>query len=204
MAALPLVWTLLTVSLTSGWSQILQQETVKILYPKILSTEDIECDCVNKCDNVYWFRSIHNHEKLEFLGKCNNAGRGVHGTAVDKARFKLSRRSSASFVLSIVNVTEEDTGIYSCVLKERNNETWKSGILLRPGVTPPTSPPQTKSKPEPVCRCPAKDSSQDDCSSLVLWPLVGLVAALALALIGSLYYFSRLPKKCRHHFVKKR
>uniref|UniRef100_A0AAQ4PLR6 Cd8 beta n=1 Tax=Gasterosteus aculeatus aculeatus TaxID=481459 RepID=A0AAQ4PLR6_GASAC len=192
MSALPLAWTLLTVSLTSGWSQILQQDTVKIQYPVLHSTEVIECDCGNVlCDNVYWFRSIHNHEKLEFLGRFNNAGRG---SPVDEAHFKLSRKSNTCFALFIINVTEEDTGIYSCVLKDRKNtETWKSGILLRPGVTAPTLPPHTKPKPpvEPVCGCPTKDPSQGDCGSLVLWPLVGLVAALALALIGTLYYFSR-------------
>lgn len=115
-----------------GWSQILQQDTVKIQYPVLHSTEVIECDCGNVlCDNVYWFRSIHNHEKLEFLGRFNNAGRG---SPVDEAHFKLSRKSNTCFALFIINVTEEDTGIYSCVLKDRKNtETWKSGILLRPG-----------------------------------------------------------------------
>ncbi|XP_054473284.1 T-cell surface glycoprotein CD8 beta chain [Anoplopoma fimbria] len=203
-----LAWTLLTVSLwTLGSSQVLQQEPVKILYPKILSTESIECDCTNiTCDSVYWFRSIRNHNKLQFLGKCNNADRATYGAGVDINRFKLSKKSSMSFTLRITNVSDDDTGIYSCVLKDRKTtEMWKPGILLRPGVTPPTLPPKTIPKPtvKSVCRCPKKNSSQG-CGSLVLWPLVGLVAGLALALICTLYYFSRLPKKCRHHFVKKR
>ncbi|KAM6947108.1 T-cell surface glycoprotein CD8 beta chain [Lycodopsis pacificus] len=206
---LPLAWTLLTASLwTLGSSQILQREPVKIRYPEILSTEAIECDCTNiSCDSVYWFRSIQDHRKLEFLGKCNNADRAYHGHQVDKTRFKLNKQSM-SFMLRIINVTENDTGIYSCVLKDRQNtEMWKPGILLRPGVIPPTSAPLPKAKPKPpvkpVCRCPTENPSPDGCGSLVLWPSVGLVTALALALICTLYYFSRLPKKCRHHSVKR-
>ncbi|KAF1391334.1 hypothetical protein PFLUV_G00041040 [Perca fluviatilis] len=207
MILLPLAWTLLMVSLwTSGSSQILQQEPVNSLYPKILSTEEFGCDCGNiSCDSVYWFRSISNHRKVEFLGQCTIV-RPTYGLDVDKARFKLFSKST-SFTLRIINVTEEDAGIYSCVLKNRkaNIEMWKPGTLLLPGVIPPTLPPKATPKPpvKSVCRCPKKNSSQG-CGSLVLWLLVGLIAALALGLICTLYYFSRLPKKCRHHFVKRR
>ncbi|XP_070759208.1 uncharacterized protein cd8b [Enoplosus armatus] len=209
MSLLPLAWTLLTVSLwTSGLSQIMQQEAANVLYPELFSTEAIECDCMNiSCDSVFWFRSISNHSKVQFLGKCNNADRATYGAGVETKRFKLSRKSGVSFALRIINVTEEDAGIYSCVLRDRKNtEMWKPGVLLRPGVIPPTSPPVTKPKPpvKSVCRCSKKNSSPDGCGSLILWPLVGLLAALALALICTLYYFSRLPKKCRHRFVKKR
>nr|QPF15739.1 Cd8b protein [Chaunax abei] len=207
MTKLLLPWMLLTIlRCGSGSGQILQQETVNVLYPKILSTEVINCDCVEiSCDSVFWFRSNSNHRKLQFLGKVNNADRPTHGNGVEEARFRLYKKSSVSFSLQIVNVQEEDAGIYSCVLKDRKNtEMWKPGILLRPGVIPPTLTPTTEPKPpvNSVCRCAKKDSSYDGCSSLVLWPLVGLTAALALALICTLYYFSRLPKKCRHHIKR--
>ncbi|XP_070815489.1 T-cell surface glycoprotein CD8 beta chain [Chaetodon trifascialis] len=209
MSLPPLAWILITVSLwTSGSSQILQQESVRILYPKIHSTETINCDCANmSCDFVYWFRSLSSHSKVQFLGRCNNANRATYGTDVEQERFILNRKNSQSFTLRIIDVTEEDTGIYSCVLKDRKNtEMWKPGVLLRPGAIPPTLPPVAKPKPpvKSVCRCPKKRSSQGGCSTLILWPLVGFIAALALALLCTLYYFSRLPKKCRHHFVKKR
>ncbi|XP_029287976.1 uncharacterized protein cd8b [Cottoperca gobio] len=203
MIVLPLAWTLLTASLwTSGSSQILLQEPVNTLYPEILSTQSIECDCANG-DSVYWFRSISNHNKIQFLGQCNQANRVSYGKDVNQTRFIFRSKSTTSFVLHIMSVTEEDAGTYSCVLSgKKNTETWKPGILLRPGETPPTLPPKTKPPVKSVCHC--KISSQDGCGSLVLWPLVGLIAALALALICTLYYFSRLPKKCRHRFVKKR
>ncbi|XP_026163014.1 uncharacterized protein cd8b [Mastacembelus armatus] len=205
----PMVWALLTASLwRAGASQILFQETVTVLYPKIMRPETIECECVNiSCDTVYWFRSFPDQGKVQFLGRCNNADRVNYGNDVDITRFKFNKKGSSSFVLRILNVTEQDTGIYSCVLKDkRNTEVWKTGVLLRPGVTPPTPPPKKKPKPpvKPVCSCPKKTQSRDGCSSLVLWPLVGVIAGLALAVTCTVYYFSRLPKKCRHRFVKKR
>ncbi|KAE8298096.1 hypothetical protein D5F01_LYC02584 [Larimichthys crocea] len=163
----PLAWTLLIVSLlTSGSSEILQQETIKVLYPKISSTENIDCECNMSFESVHWFRSISKYSKIQYIGKCNNADRDFYGTDVDKARYKISRK-----------------------------------------MPPPTLPPKIqKPKPptKPRCTCPKKNPSQDGCDSLILWPLVGLMAALTLALVCTLYYFSRLPKKCRHHFVKKR
>lgn len=116
-----------------GSSQILQTETV-IVYPKIHSSETMECECINiTCDSVYWFRTIPNEGSAKFLGRCNNAERVSHGTDVEQARFKLNKRGM-SFVLRIINVTHKDAGIYSCLLKDKNNrEMWKPGFLLQPG-----------------------------------------------------------------------
>ncbi|XP_008278750.1 uncharacterized protein cd8b [Stegastes partitus] len=201
-----LAWTLLTASLwRSGSSQILREEPTSVRYPALNSNENIECDCVDSyCDLVYWFRSNVNTGKVEYLGKCNNADRVTYGD-VDEARFKIQKRGSMSFVLRITGVTEADAGIYSCILKDKSqNDLWKPGVLLRPGVTPPPPTSPTKTKPKPsICRCSGKNPPLV-CGSAILWPLVGLVAGLTLALICTLYYFSRLPKKCRHHFVKKR
>lgn len=118
-----------------GSSQILQQEATKFLYPKLLSTETIDCDCVNiTCDNVYWFRSSSNFNTVQYIGRCNNADRAYHGVGVEAARFLLNRKNSMSFTLRIVKVTEKDAGIYSCVLKDRKNtEMWKPGTVLQPG-----------------------------------------------------------------------
>ncbi|XP_067444104.1 T-cell surface glycoprotein CD8 beta chain [Thunnus thynnus] len=212
MFSLPLVWTLLTVSLwTSGSCHTLRQEALKVVYPKIHSAENIECNCAGiSCDSVYWFRSISNHNKVEFLGRYNNADRAHYADKDKEAQFKFTRGSSASFMLRINNVTGEDTGIYSCVLRNRtHHDMWKPGVLLLPGVTPPTKPPEIKKPQKPIntrCSCNKKKPSQtpDGCVSVVLWSLVGLIVVLALAIICTLYYFSRLPKKCRHHVARKR
>ncbi|KAF3689581.1 hypothetical protein EXN66_Car005253 [Channa argus] len=211
MILLPLALTLWTSLLwTPGLTQFLLTEPINILYPKIDSSETIECGCGNlSCDSVYWFYSNASLGKVEFLGRGNNADRVNYGKLSKSARFKISKRGSASFALRISNLTLTDSGVYSCVVKEttqkNNKEMWRPGILILPGVTPPSLPPVTKHKPpvKSICSCKKKNRSQDDCDSLVLWPLVGLLAGLALALICTLYYYSRLPKKCHHYFGRR-
>ncbi|XP_029990646.1 uncharacterized protein cd8b [Sphaeramia orbicularis] len=207
MIRLLLGWTLLTGTLWSlGSSQTLLQEQVKVLYPKINDSETVECECFNvSCDYVFWFRSPHNTVTFEYIGRSNNADRDAYSNDLFKSRFKIRKRSGVSYTLRINRVTQEDTGIYSCVLKDnRYAEVWRPGVLLLPGVIPPTPPPKPKPKPpRSGCKCNKKNQKSDECGSMVLWPLVGLIAGLSVAILCTLYYFSRLPKKCRHHFAKK-
>lgn len=117
-----------------GSSQVLQQEAPSVLYPKILSSESIVCDCDDiPCDAVYWFRITSGHTTLQFIGRYNNANRAIYGQNVDEKHFKFTRRNLGSFTLRITSVTEEDAGIYSCVLKNGKTEIWKPGIVLQPG-----------------------------------------------------------------------
>lgn len=117
----------------TGLCQTLQNGPLKVLYTKLDSTANIECDCFNiNCDSGYWFRSIPQDKKVEFIGSCNNAERTNMNTNIS-SRFTLHKKSS-SFLLRIVNVSREDTAIYSCVLKDRKNkEVWKPGTLFLPG-----------------------------------------------------------------------
>ncbi|XP_061688997.1 uncharacterized protein cd8b [Syngnathoides biaculeatus] len=191
-------WTLLTPCLQSlDLGQIPQPA---VMYPQLLSTAFIQCKCDNiSCESVFWFRTISKQNKVQFLGKVNSANRPSPGDNTDDRRFQLSRKSSALFILQIFNVTEEDTGTYSCILKDRKNqEVWLPGVLLLPGEQLPTKPPQ--STPRLICSC--SENLAGDCDSLILWSLVGLAAVLVMTLTCSLYYFSRLPKKCKHRFVK--
>ncbi|XP_029008064.1 uncharacterized protein cd8b [Betta splendens] len=205
MTQLPVAWTLLAAALCSAASSHrLQTERVSALYPELHSNATVQCDCLDYCDSAYWFLTDPSAGHVQFLGRYNNADRVNYASNVDKSRYKLSKRGSLSFALQVIGVTVKDTGIYSCVLKDKSNQDmWKPGTLLLPGVPAPTSPPVTKSKPPVKKICTCKKNAQAGCGSMVLWPLVGLVAGLALAVVCTLYYFSRLPKKCRHQFVKR-
>lgn len=113
----------------------LQQEPSVIHYPELLSTKVIDCDCgAFPCDTVYWFRSVSSLGQVQYIGRNNNANRPIYANGVDTLKFQFHRRSMTSFTLTVVNVTEEDTGTYSCVLLDKKrNEEWKSGVLLLPG-----------------------------------------------------------------------
>lgn len=118
-----------------GSGQILGQEAVAVLYPQLLSTQIIVCDCGQiDCQNAFWFRSNSSHSKLQYLGRVNKASRSTHAPQVDKERFKLYHPSGTSFTLHVNSVTKEDAGIYSCVITDKKHtEIWKPGILLDPG-----------------------------------------------------------------------
>lgn len=114
---------------------VLHQEKLGALYPELLSTKAIPCDYRNiQYDSVYWFRTVLATSQVQYLGRLNNANIPSHGKGVDASRFRFKRKGKMMFLLTIVNVTEEDMGIYSCVLTDRKGtEVWKSGILLLPG-----------------------------------------------------------------------
>lgn len=114
---------------------VLHEEKLDALYPELLSTKAIPCDCRSiQCDSVFWFRTVLATSQVQYLGRLNNANIASPGKGVDPARFTFKRKTKTLFLLNIINVTEEDTGIYSCVLTDRKGaEVWKSGILLLPG-----------------------------------------------------------------------
>ncbi|XP_054640833.1 uncharacterized protein cd8b [Dunckerocampus dactyliophorus] len=201
--AILLAWILLMAYLwTSGSGQILQHKEAEFLYPELHSTQIIQCDCVNiSCGAIFWFRTLLSNNKVQFLGRINSANRDFYGDDVEITRFKLSKKNNEAFTLQIINVTKDDAGSYSCILtNRRGQELWMPGVFFLPGVTLPTPEAKSDSPPSPDCSC----TFQGVCDSLILWSLAGLTGVMMLALIFTLYYFSRLPKKCRHHLVKRR
>ncbi|KAM9536131.1 T-cell surface glycoprotein CD8 beta chain-like isoform 1-T1 [Salvelinus alpinus] len=212
MTPLALVWT--TVCLWKTVYSLTPTESHFVRYPTIDDTEVLTCECSSRsCQTVFWFRTHHNSSGFQFLLSVNNADRYFHGPGVDEHRFKASKRdmgSKVAFTLRITQIKAEDAGLYSCMLQnQKENELWRPGVLLRPGETRPTLTPLTKPKPKPAGiptgRCTKRNyQTPEGCGSKVLWPLVGVLLTLAVALIYTLYYFSRLPKKCRHQFAKKR
>ncbi|XP_057216608.1 uncharacterized protein cd8b isoform X2 [Triplophysa rosa] len=166
------VWTAAATLTTSG-------ATSTILYPKVNGTESLTCECPDHaCQEVFWYRYLEKSNSLQFLLYFNSAGTFEHGLQKDEA------------------------GLYSCMFKMKIN-TIPDGYYIRPGVNPPTlQPPTVKiEKPKQSCRS-CKPFSPKGCKRSVLWPGIGALLLLAGILAGTLYYFSRLPKKCRHQFAK--
>ncbi|XP_014023055.2 uncharacterized protein [Salmo salar] len=174
-----------------------------VRYPGINDTEVFTCECSNHaCQKVFWFRTLHNNLDIQFLLSLNNAGRTSHEASVDEHRFQASKHdmgSKMTFTLRLINIRSEDAGLNSCMLQnQKENELWRPGVLLRPGETRPTLLPVTKPQPQGIpnstpngCCTKSNYQTPKGCGSKVLWPLVGVLLALAVALISTLYYFSR-------------
>ncbi|XP_059381513.1 uncharacterized protein cd8b isoform X2 [Carassius carassius] len=135
--------------------------------------------------------------------RLGNAGREKHGENLIATRFKGSVSSGQRVVYSlrITGLQEDEIGFYSCMFKTKS--IMPVGYYIMPGVNPPTvKPPTVKTKtPKKTCNC-KPPSSPKGCEQSVLWPGIGALLLLAITLAGTLYYFSRLPKKCRHRFTK--
>uniref|UniRef100_A0A8C7HJS5 Cd8 beta n=1 Tax=Oncorhynchus kisutch TaxID=8019 RepID=A0A8C7HJS5_ONCKI len=201
MTPLGLIWTMVCLMTTVSCQTLSESDFVR--YPRINDTEVLTCECSSRsCQTVYWFRTLHNNLDFQFLLSLNNAGRTNHESSVDKHRFQASKRDGGSkmtFTLRLINISSEDAGLYTCMLQnQKENELWRPGVLLRPGETRPTLLPVTKPQPQgipnsiPNGRCTKSNyQTPKGCGSKVLWPLVGVLMALAVALISTLYYFSR-------------
>ncbi|XP_062868156.1 uncharacterized protein cd8b [Trichomycterus rosablanca] len=184
---------------------------IKVLYPSINDVATLMCECPDsKCNRVFWY-NVKSNNNPEFILSYNIANSKKYGDKINQTRFNPSYSGSAKavFTLRITNVQEEDAGLYSCLLSSEDSaqdpkKLMPAGYYLRPGVEPPTeAPPKVKpvTKPKlvkPVC----KSKSPTGCKALVLWTGVGVLLVLVVVLISTLYYFSRLPRKCRHRFAK--
>ncbi|XP_051955758.1 uncharacterized protein LOC127624845 [Xyrauchen texanus] len=175
-----------------------------VLYPKINGSETLTCQCPDSsCQTVYWYRYLEKNNSLQFLMFSNSAGREEHGEDIISTRFKGSvSPGKLSYSLRISGLQEDEAGLYSCVFRNKLDK--PVGVFIRPKVSHPTSPPpppMVKTK-KTTCKCINPSVSTKGCIHLVLWPSIGALLLLAVALAGTLYYYSRLPKKCRHRFAK--
>ncbi|KAK2872431.1 hypothetical protein QQF64_017956 [Cirrhinus molitorella] len=181
-------------------------KTLSVVYPKINGSETLSCECPDhSCQEVFWYRYLERTKTLQFLLYVNSAGREQHGEGLDASRFKgfVSSGAKVGYTLRITGLKEDEIGIYSCMFKTKN--TMPVGSYIMPGVNPPTVQPPTANaktvKPKKTCNC-KPSSPPKGCEQSVLWPAIGALLLLAITLAGTLYYFSRLPKKCRHRFAK--
>ncbi|XDV38415.1 hypothetical protein PO909_007830 [Leuciscus waleckii] len=183
------------------------QATSNVFYTKINGTQSLNCECPDHtCQEVFWYRYLESTNTLQFLMYVNSAGREKHDENIAASKFKgtVSTVKNVVYTLRIMELQEDDAGLYSCMFKTKNFV--PAGYYIMPGVNPPTVQPPTAKTQKPVkvnknCFCNKKNSPKG-CEHLVLWPGIGALLLLAITLAGTLYYFSRLPKKCRHRFTK--
>lgn len=182
------------------------QATSAIRYPKINGSESLNCDCPDHaCQEVFWYRYLQTTKTFQFLMYVNSAGRELIGDNLNPSLFKgtVSNGPKVSYNLRIADLQREDAGFYSCMFKAK--KIMPSGYYIKPGVNPPTLQPPTVKTEKPKrtsCNHCKHNRTTKGCESSVLWPGIGALLLLAIALAGTLYYFSRLPKKCRHRFTK--
>ncbi|KAJ8287237.1 hypothetical protein GJAV_G00049240 [Gymnothorax javanicus] len=197
-------WTALTV-------QSLQVLTPR--YSELGHNESLVSNCVRRqCQVAYWCR-MRGGSEFQFLLSSNTANRPLYGPGLSKEKYtgNVQLGSSTSFALKIRQVDKRDTGVYFSILKNQSSYYLGTPVtLLKPGEKPPTSPPTTttttkKAKAPPSCSCPdkAKTKRVKGCDLTVWVSLGGTLLILSLVLLATLLYFSRLPKKCRHRFVRK-
>ncbi|KAK3555089.1 hypothetical protein QTP86_008036 [Hemibagrus guttatus] len=187
----------------------------KVSYPSINGSESLTCDCPDhQCLKAYWYRLLQGSDTPEFLMSVNIVNFPNYAQNIDKNRFKASVTDSAKvqFTLRITGLQKQDAGFYSCLLSSQNSaqdpkDLIPVGVSILPGVRITTQAPTTVKHPKRVNhlfnKCKSRNQSVKGCNSLVLWSGIGAVLLLVVVLISTLYYFSRLPKKCRHHFVKR-
>ncbi|XP_023658963.1 T-cell surface glycoprotein CD8 beta chain isoform X2 [Paramormyrops kingsleyae] len=201
MARLVQVWTV------SVWTAVTFHalHALEVQYPALGTFHTVSCECNEKnCPAVLWFRKRHNHSQheMEFLLYYNNANRAIYAESKLENSFKGDQKGNwkITYNLKIMSVKTEDAGLYFCLMQYHNRLDFGSnGVDLQPGKTPPTSAPAVVKTPKKPCPCHnQKQPEQKECSRHILWPLTGVLLSLAVVLFSTLYYFSRLPKKCRH------
>ncbi|XP_036382701.1 uncharacterized protein LOC118776449 [Megalops cyprinoides] len=211
MARQPQVWSVTLSVWTAVIAHSLQSlNALQTQYPVLNETELLLCECKEKgCQAVFWYwQPSSRPSDFRFLFYYNNADKVTYGPAINQTKYKGSRKDGVrvNYLLKISSIQKSDAGFYSCLIQYSNrNELGSPGIKLRPGEKAPTPPPPPKPpKTLPPCRCRNRVIRRDPqgCGRLVLWPLVGVLMCLAVVLISTLYYFSRLPKKCHHRLVK--
>ncbi|XP_072517816.1 uncharacterized protein cd8b [Salminus brasiliensis] len=184
---------------------------VTVLYPSLNGSETLTCDCPDhQCQRVFWYRFRRDTETLQFLLYCTSANSVIYGENINSARFKASLTEGSAkitYALRISSLQKDDAGFYSCLLygpRHDPKSLMLPGYYIKPGEHRPTSPPPTVKQRESKKECKKQNSAKAvGCQPRVLWSSAGGVLVLTVVLVSTLYYFSRLPKKCRHRFTKK-
>ncbi|XP_062411189.1 uncharacterized protein cd8b [Sardina pilchardus] len=164
----------------------------------------LNCVCTDRTiQKVYWYRICESG--YEYISLYNAADHHVVSKSTLLKDRLEARKSANTYILTVKNLKEEDSGWYSCFgVSTKQSDFDSFRLQVREVVPTPPQPPKTTTKKgkkwKPACCTSYRPP--EGCGKWILWPLSGCLIALAVVLAAVLYYFSRLPKKCRH-FEKK-
>ncbi|XP_076140833.1 uncharacterized protein cd8b isoform X2 [Alosa pseudoharengus] len=199
-------------SLTTAWVTLTLSTVVlaavKESYIRPNDSVALTCECSDTTvQKIYWYRTRQSDDVYEYISFHNAAD--IHN--VSKSTKLLGRlqsqKSGKTYTLTVKGLQVEDAGWYSCYFPSKTqtefNSYWLRVGEVAPTPSQPPKPKKTTKKPKSKSCCSSKRPPDiQGCGKWVLWPLSGCLVVLAVFLVAVLCYFSRLPKKCRHRFVK--
>ncbi|XP_028660486.1 uncharacterized protein cd8b [Erpetoichthys calabaricus] len=206
------IWIVFWVALWNIVASFTQTSTIQ--YVKLKNNINIMCPAKDEKEaekGAYWYRQRNGTQKFEFVIHISVISRETRGPGITN-RFKGSKRDSMkpTFTLKISDLHEEDIATYYCALFTQTNLTMESMTKLILGDQPTTPPPirsTVRTKKYCVCRNLNSNNLKSKgayCLPKILGPLLGTAAVLCILLVCTLYYFSKLPKKCRHGMITKK
>ncbi|KAG5272870.1 hypothetical protein AALO_G00170190 [Alosa alosa] len=198
-------------SLTTAWVTLTLSTVVlaavKELYIRPNDSVPLACECSDKTiQKIFWYRTRQSDDVYEYIS-FHNAADHSNITINKKLLGRLvSQKSGQTYTLTVKGLQVEDAGWYSCFFLSKTQTEFNSYWLRVGEVAPtPSQPPKPKTttkKSKSCCSSKRPPEGIQGCGKWVLWPLSGCLVVLAVFLVAVLCYFNRLPKKCRHQFVK--
>ncbi|XP_055016983.1 T-cell surface glycoprotein CD8 alpha chain [Boleophthalmus pectinirostris] len=174
---------------------------------------DIPCKVQEAGTTVVWFR-VPDGGNVEYIASVTTVNPKVKKEGLQFSSFSTNKISTNTLVLKSFK-GDSDAGVYSCA-SQRQDMKFGPVTRLQPEktaggattvkTTTTTERPQNKSIT--TCNCPTHtesgDSTQMQCSLMILAPLAGGCGLLLLTLVCTILYCNSVrTRRCPHHYKRK-